>query len=332
LIYLLCLLLFRRFRHTVSKGLASSNKRASSTGRLPNFAPASSLVTDHALMGALQSGGAEVVKLGVYTMSPGDYGDSAEMDELYNIKRICLHNASVSESFGEVEKEGVWNLLAQIVDSQIQQRDNTLNGWEGSAGGALGVELVSNLFRFYESLGDVQMLATMFSVLSGANYHTRLQGRPCLLPQGRDEQYDAYIRRYAELLYGWGLLSVRAEVNKHLLRIPPRLEGEYSLEEKKETGRTPGIAVVFLCPRCGREADANTNICRSCQDYAFRCSICDMAVRGLFTICDLCGHGGHVEHMKSWFSEHVECPTGCGCNCAYSISSACPPVSEGVGA
>jgi hypothetical protein len=31
--------------------------------------------------------------------------------------------------------------------------------------------------------------------------------------------------------------------------------------------------------------EAGTNVCRSCQDYAFRCGLCDQAVRGLFTVC-----------------------------------------------
>jgi hypothetical protein len=41
-------------------------------------------------------------------------------------------------------------------------------------------------------------------------------------------------------------------------------------------------------------------------------------VKGLFTVCDICNHGGHVGHMTLWFSKHIECPTGCGCNCALS--------------
>jgi hypothetical protein len=206
------------------------------------------------------------------------------------------------------------------VESQRDDEGKRFNGWGGNGGGALGVDLVSNLLGYYEALGDVQMLATIFCVLSGGHRGTRSKTQPYLLPQGLEEsaKYDAYIKKYAELLYSWGLLSIRAELNKHLLRIPTRREGEQSMEEKTETGRIPGIAVVFKCPQCGRDADFNTNMCRTCQDFAFRCSICDNAVRGLFTVCDICNHGGHVGHMKSWFANHVECPTGCGCNCTFS--------------
>ena len=249
---------------------------------------------------------------------------------LQSIKEICTHNASVCKTVGNVEKEGVWNLLAQTVESQIYEG--------GEQGAALGVDLVANFLQYYERLGDAQMLATMFCVLSGGYRGTSQPGSPRLLPRGQDEKYDTYIRKYAELLYGWGLLSHRAELNKHLIRIPFRgkwdlsaeesqhlrhlpsgHEGSLKLEEKSDATRSPGVAVIFHCPRCGQDADFNTNMCRSCQDFAFRCSICDNAVRGLFTVCNLCSHGGHVEHMRSWFATNVECPTGCGCQCTFSL-------------
>lgn len=35
-----------------------------------------------------------------------------------------------------------------------------------------------------------------------------------------------------------------------------------------------------------------------------------------FTWCQTCRHGGHADHMTSWFSEHSECPvSGCLCKC-----------------
>jgi hypothetical protein len=297
----------------------SKPKRPSSTGQMRHFQTADTNIQGSPLpQGNLEVRTNRVFELGVYRICQQKKGDDDEgLKELANIKRICLHNASVCETFRETEKEGVWNLLAQIVDSQMDDEGKMFNGWGGNGGGALGVDLVSNLLRYYEGLGDVQMLATIFCVLSGGHRNTHRKGHPYLLPQSQEEKYDAYIRKYAELLYSWGLLSIRAELNKHL-RIPPRQGGDLSMEEKTETGRSPGLAVVFVCPRCGRDADFNTNMCRTCQDYAFRCSICDNAVRGLFTVCDICNHGGHVEHMTSWFEKHVECPTGCGCNCTFS--------------
>jgi hypothetical protein len=56
--------------------------------------------------------------------------------------------------------------------------------------------------------------------------------------------------------------------------------------------------------------------CYDCQKYAVYCSICTFPVRGLVSICNRCGHGGHEEHLLKWFqSKSTECATGCGCKC-----------------
>lgn len=265
--------------------------------------------------------------LGVYTLSvPKKEGHDNECKLWNKIKELCLHNASVCDSVGDPEKGGVWNLLAQTVEGQTDDEGKMYNGWGGIGGGALGVDVVSNLLKYYESLGDVQMLASIYCVLSTGNPGLRSPRHSYLLSQTPEDiaKYDSYIRNYAELLYNWGLLTHRAELNKHLIWKPSNRERDQTCsligEEKTDTtnSRQPGIAVVFVCPRCGRDGDFNTNICRTCQNFVFRCAICDNAVRGLFTVCSLCNHGGHVDHMKAWFSKHVECPTGCGCKCTFS--------------
>lgn len=38
-------------------------------------------------------------------------------------------------------------------------------------------------------------------------------------------------------------------------------------------------------------------------------------VKGLYSWCEVCGHGGHTKHLKEWFSKHSWCPTGCGHVC-----------------
>jgi hypothetical protein len=54
----------------------------------------------------------------------------------------------------------------------------------------------------------------------------------------------------------------------------------------------------------------------TCKQYAISCGICQLPIRGISYTCMICGHGGHPEHMKLWFEQSLECPTGCGCQCA----------------
>jgi hypothetical protein len=101
-----------------------------------------------------------IIEVGVYTIlrSQQDANDKdAEVHE--NIKGICLHNAEVCKSVGETEKEGVWNLLAQTVESQINSEQV---GWGENGGGALGEDLISNLLKYYEGLGDSRKFAIMY--------------------------------------------------------------------------------------------------------------------------------------------------------------------------
>jgi hypothetical protein len=265
---------------------------------------------------------------GVYALNSEAFGTGNQEDDnkLSQIKEICLHNANVCDRLGEPGKQGVWKLLAQMVDRRLNERPDSFNGWGGRGGGALGVDLVGNIMRYYERLGDVQMLATMVCVLSGGRRRNKKDAKAhlFLLPRGHDEKYDAYIRRYADLLYGWGLLVKRAELNKHLVQHVRQNEGLETPLHPHGTmikSRSSGIAFVFTCSQCGRDAEFGTNVCRSCQDYAFKCSICETGVRGLFTVCDACGHGGHVNHITTWFEKHSECPAGCGCNCIFTAAT-----------
>lgn len=223
--------------------------------------------------------------LGVFTLPRVPTANVVSL-ELQQMKDICLHNAEVCMSVGETEKHEVWCLIAQLVDMRLNENSPTrFDGWGRFGGMSFSVSLIENLLRYYESLGDAQMLATIVCVLRSK----RDSGLDAckLIPNSGDEKYDIYIRRYAELLYGWGLLTIRAEVLKHLSHPPidskrvRRLSGAFDEDVTTE----PLIGFVFSCPRCEGETDFGTNYCRSCRDYAFRCSICDNAVRGLFTFC-----------------------------------------------
>jgi hypothetical protein len=229
-------------------------------------------------------------QIGVYTLREKTVAKSkaGENEEFVRIKENCLQNAEVCRQLGQPEKQEVWETIANLVDNRVARSARGFDGWGGVGGGALGVGLVENFLRFYESLGDVQMLATIVCVLRGSPQTLKPNKGPVgvLLVPDQNERYDTYLRRYADLLYGWKLLTIRAEVNKFLTRTLASIEssGGGSVG-KDERVSTPGIALVFKCPQCGGDAEFG-NFCRSCRDYAFRCAICDTAVRGLFTVCD----------------------------------------------
>jgi len=237
--------------------------------------------------------------------------------EFQEIHYLCLHNAEVSRNCNEPEKENVWRLLAETTLTQFKNNGNNFNGWGGNGGGALGIHMVKDFFSYYESLGDVQMLASMFCVLNGQFSETQKTSYLSLLPRCREAVHKTYIIRYAELLYSWGLFNTRAELNKHLPRNYEQNDIRFqSTEEIKEDPFDVGVTIS--CPIYENEVDANMNYGHNSRNFAFRCAICDTAVRGLFIYCEVCKHGGHLRHMVNWFSKSSFCPTGCGCQCKFS--------------
>uniref|UniRef100_A0A6M2E130 Putative secreted protein n=1 Tax=Xenopsylla cheopis TaxID=163159 RepID=A0A6M2E130_XENCH len=72
------------------------------------------------------------------------------------------------------------------------------------------------------------------------------------------------------------------------------------------------------CGQCGRSLARSGWYCTHCKSMqGSKCIICHQTVRGLYVWCQSCSHGGHVNHMKEWFANQRQCPTGCGHNCEY---------------
>ena len=65
---------------------------------------------------------------------------------------------------------------------------------------------------------------------------------------------------------------------------------------------------------------ASGAFCSKCN-LLVRCNVCSQTVSGIFVWCQGCGHGGHLEHMKSWFGNNKQCPAGCLHNCTDLIGS-----------
>ena len=213
----------------------------------------------------------DTVRIGVHTI-PAEIMNDAE--DLKYMEEICEHNAKVCEELGEIAKMGTWRLVSKIVQGKRKSTGRGFDGW----GNALGSSLIDNLLTFYESLGDVQMLSSLVCVLRDKHQFVTngMRRQERFLPKDQNARYDLYIRCYSELLYGWGLFTKRAELLKH--RTQNVLLGDINDDEGPG-----GISFETECPQCA--GNTHFGYCRPCNDFSFRCSICDNAVRGLFTVC-----------------------------------------------
>lgn len=87
------------------------------------------------------------------------------------------------------------------------------------------------------------------------------------------------------------------------------------LELNEQAAKLPvvetNLEIFFRC-KCGKTIE--DGICQTCQNLA-ECSVCEGSVKGLYSWCQGCGHGGHAAHINGWFRSNSLCPTGCGHNC-----------------
>ncbi|XP_021954003.1 GATOR complex protein WDR24 isoform X2 [Folsomia candida] len=73
---------------------------------------------------------------------------------------------------------------------------------------------------------------------------------------------------------------------------------------------------LISCGKCAKPLTQKAgNYCDKCRKTVARCAVCHVSVAGLMSWCQGCGHGGHVSHLRQWFTKHQECPVGCGHLC-----------------
>lgn len=78
-----------------------------------------------------------------------------------------------------------------------------------------------------------------------------------------------------------------------------------------------GVLIHISCSICGKELpdQISTPWCQKCRRTVGLCVVCNEPVRGLIRWCAVCGHGGHTDCTRVWFSRCNTCPSGCGHDC-----------------
>ncbi|RGB25950.1 WD40-repeat-containing domain protein [Rhizophagus diaphanus] len=214
-------------------------------------------------------------------------------DEVYS-----FYDDDDDDEFGQVEERGK--------DSEFQPRRTTIKIKSDIVQSTYNSTLCRNwdkesimmqLFDYYAEQGDVQMCVTLILVL----------GDMIKISQERVEQW---FFSYIELLHRFQLWCAATHIISSC-RVP-------SVEMMNQQSTT----IYTTCNNCFRpilNSRSGYWICDKCRKMLNPCSICHNTVKGLYTWCQGCSHGGHLFHMKEWFSVNNECPTGCGHNCSVAI-------------
>ncbi|KAJ8653917.1 hypothetical protein O0I10_010365 [Lichtheimia ornata] len=156
--------------------------------------------------------------------------------------------------------------------------------------------VIHELLEYYTEQGDVQMCVTLYLVLQN---HITVN----------HDQIEDWFSAYIDLLQRFKLWTTAAAV----INACPVSR----IRERNENSTTINIA----CNNCFKLVSGSAQgawACDKCHQLLNGCSICHQTVRGLYVWCQGCNHGGHLEHMREWFSNEPLCPTGCGHSCKLS--------------
>ena len=109
----------------------------------------------------------------------------------------------------------------------------------------------------------------------------------------------------AEVFDGTMILSAQPST-------PKRSPNPMPLASTSSNGKTPSPAIKdFMCGIWFvRSFDSDQQKSNSCSSLFSR-----IPCRGIFSFCGVCFHGGHIDHIRTWFNTHDECPCGCGHRC-----------------
>jgi hypothetical protein len=164
---------------------------------------------------------------------------------------------------------------------------------------AFRAEVARDVLSAYAELGDVQLCAVLVAVLRAEYRLDELQLDLTLVRQ--------WFFFYLELLQRCGAFTLAVEL--------VRMADYCGLEDIGSFNRG-STSVLQLCAHCNKAIEGLTAVCRNCHRVSADCSLCRRPVLGLFVWCQVCGHGGHEQHMRQWFDKHRLCPAGCMHECA----------------
>ncbi|XP_046677727.1 GATOR complex protein WDR24 isoform X2 [Homalodisca vitripennis] len=164
--------------------------------------------------------------------------------------------------------------------------------WEASTA-------VGDALRHHAARGDVQTSASVLIVLG--------EKRKALENSVDESTQEHWLLAYIELLSRYKLWNVCTQIIQ-LSWMPSVMQ----LNQQSTT-------VYSACAQCRKPLIRSGWLCDRCHSTSCSvCSVCNKVVRGLYSWCQGCEHGGHLGHLQDWFAENRLCPTGCGHACEFT--------------
>ncbi|XP_043477248.1 GATOR complex protein WDR24 [Leptopilina heterotoma] len=157
--------------------------------------------------------------------------------------------------------------------------------------------LVEKALKHHAALRDIQTTASVLIALGDKRKSLNIESAV----------QEHWLLEYIDMLGRFRLWEVATQIIQ-LAWIP-------SVSQLNQQSTT----IHACCTNCTKPLQRAGWLCDRCHTSKHAlCSICHQVVRGVYSWCQGCTHGGHVIHMAEWFDKNRQCPTGCGHLCEYT--------------
>lgn len=157
-------------------------------------------------------------------------------------------------------------------------------------------QVLSDCLFMQAEIGDVQTICCVLIAL-GSHKRSKLSIS--------EVDHENWLLSYIEQLHKHQLWNEAAEIINYSWISNIGAINEQSTAVHTNCG-------VCLKPMSSREGGYYCTKCKSSDTS--KCSVCEEVVRGIYSWCGVCSHGGHIRHIQEWFSRTSKCPT-CGHLC-----------------
>ncbi|TPX55140.1 hypothetical protein PhCBS80983_g05561 [Powellomyces hirtus] len=229
-----------------------------------------------------------LARFGIGTRPPvSDKGSHASKHTTNTIGRSFSRNRRRSQ-FSASALPSNNNSSDNINHASVPPRDVVLAPWNHEP-------VVRDTLSYYAEQGNVQMCVSIILVLGD-------------LIRVDEKMEELWFWSYIDLLHRFKLWSPATAVIR-AARIP-------SVRARNQESTT----IHTICNHCSKPMLTSTPgapnwACEHCGRLVNPCSLCHKTTKGLYVWCQGCTHGGHLACLTDWFSNDLECCTGCGHQC-----------------
>jgi hypothetical protein len=158
--------------------------------------------------------------------------------------------------------------------------------------------LASSHPAFQSTLPQIRSSSDLFRLHSDPGVHVETEQNQSQSNTNTISISDSYLLLYSDILYFNNLFDQRNELLKYVENkliattyVHVDIENLFHFEHHCQYCNSTIACSPTMKRRNSRSKISPNLTCKKCRAYTLKCSICEIAVKGVTCICSKCGHG-----------------------------------------